>query len=510
MVSTQFSHFPGPLKQKNKLHKSGSHKSKRQLCKENKNETNSRKNSSCMFKSKLERANEKKRNIIENKKQIKQHLKEVGFGISPMPIALISLSSDFPIENIIDSYYSDEKYKVERDWCTTNCRDFYRVESLDKRQKFLFLVVTQDSAFYMHDVIQSSQAVWILSTDFSASNSDFTPVFDTFESVLLPPIYHLIKFQKNDQKSISTFLHQYCQQFGPFKPEKDKILEIKANVVVTPAKLIKCVPNFYLRSNYFARQPEKQRANIHVISEALNYDHHNGILEIGGTIRGGKLSANDSVAIPGFGNFKISQIASKSSIDVRSNAAPTILSVRSVEFDLPQNIDAMSECGIFIPLNFSDNNEGFDDILLREDHQLFEPPQFVPMEYDNTHESNADSEYETADSDCFSDVETPSIDNLSTNQKLAYFCSINDCTIYTSLCENPSNRKIIQLNNYVAIKNYAMQYACPAEVESGKSVKVSISDVPYHVFEYFSKIIGRLTIHKIYPYEDQVLDFSLQ
>ncbi|KII67180.1 hypothetical protein RF11_11235 [Thelohanellus kitauei] len=353
-------HNPGSLKQQNKKHKHGVHRSKHQLNKFGKQNT-TKVHHKIVVKSKKDRQNEKKTKILQNVRDSKDFLREVGFSQSHIPIAVIS-SSSFTCEHLVSAFQSDGNYEVRSDWINKNCRDYYLIESSRLKKKLLMMKMTQDSAYYFHDTIYASQAIWILMNE-SDSFAEMSALFQTFDS-----------FNTRDPKRVSTFMEKYSNSLGPFICDSDNIIQIHDSINIH--KLTKCIPSFYMRP-FSSTRPEKSRKNVNIISENIKYidSETGGMLIVEGMLRGGCLSANDNVVIPGFGNFPIYQI--QTSELENKNHDTKILSTRTKEFQLAE-IDE----GQYQTHDDTDHNMECEDILMRQDHQFFEPRELAPMDID--------------------------------------------------------------------------------------------------------------------------------
>ncbi|KII67179.1 Pre-rRNA-processing protein TSR1 [Thelohanellus kitauei] len=116
----------------------------------------------------------------------------------------------------------------------------------------------------------------------------------------------------------------------------------------------------------------------------------------------------------------------------------------------------------------------------------------------------SDSEVNDADEsegfDC-SDSEESECEKYDTSN---YFTSLQECLFYGQLCDNPNHRKIIQLQNYKAAFNRAIEYKEDDAVEAGQYVKIFIQNIPEFIYEYFWKFVGRLILYRLHPFEDQL------
>ncbi|KAF1742401.1 hypothetical protein MXB_4352, partial [Myxobolus squamalis] len=331
----------------------------------------------------------------------------------------------------------------------------------------------------------AAQAVWILSSDISACSADICSLFQTFGSVTLPPVYHLLKIQNNNTRQLNNFIKDYGRQFGPFAADKDNVVKLGPDI---------CTPHFYLQPNYFAKCDGKQKQTVTVISEKLEYSSENNVemLIVEGAIRGGSLSANDNVSIPGFGNFKLSK-----NYDVTN-----VLSIRSSEFSF--NFDCSNAEPEFDSEKFPENIEFptalFAANFTKNEFNFFEPIAVNTMDIDYSHTPNSSSQSESDnDSDSVSINESNNNGNPNSSEdKFTYLTSIDECGTYRNFCDNPLNRRIIKFQQFSGIRNRVIQHKYEDSVSAGRRVRISIPNL-----EYFSKIVGRLVLYRLYQFEDQ-------
>ncbi|EDO37178.1 predicted protein [Nematostella vectensis] len=298
-------HRSGPLKQQNKSHKHGKHRSKGTLDKQTKGrvcvKSLSRKGKQAMGKANrrhhAKQVREKKRGeILEQKRKIGKQ------GSPPHVIAILPLSSTCNVSSALQLLREcDEEASIfPADALTT-------LVSHQLKKRFMFLPLKHGDMYSILDAAKVADTILFL-VDASNPVDDHTE--NTISCILaqgLPATFHAIQGLEQcppkKRNDIKKAIHKLVEK--RFPKDKPHSLDTKQDALTT----LRLVSNQQQRSIRFRDQRPHLVAQGVVFEPDAN-DVSKGTLKVTGFVRGQTLSANRLVHLAGYGDFQISQIDS--------------------------------------------------------------------------------------------------------------------------------------------------------------------------------------------------------
>ncbi|ESO91202.1 hypothetical protein LOTGIDRAFT_105531 [Lottia gigantea] len=305
-VEGKHQHVPGPLKQKNKTHKSGNHRTKREIEKSNKGRVNikclSKKNS--LFMKRAERRNQSV--ILRKQKRDEAFEKKRQRGTSGTPptfVVIVSLHSDINSvaclellktcdEDIIIqsneqqiTHFTIPRFKKRASFFIPEYGNLTNLLDAVKVADSLLLLVSPQ-----HGIDQYGE--FSLSCLFGQGLPASLFLFQGFKK--LP-----IKKQSESRKIIQNSIEKRfpLEKFHALDSSQDALLIVRQ---VTDQKL---KPVYY------------REHRPHLIAEEISFELESsesefGVLKVTGYLRGRCLNVNGLVHLPGWGDFQMNQIDS--------------------------------------------------------------------------------------------------------------------------------------------------------------------------------------------------------
>ncbi|XP_075226411.1 tsr1 ribosome assembly factor isoform X2 [Lycorma delicatula] len=302
----QVTHRPGYLKQQNKLHKHGRHRSKGSVDNLNKGRVPVK---TCTKKNRQLLKKEERRNQVaqlRNKKRADYLQKRRGFHDAPHLVAVVALSQSIQYDKVFELLETADNEAILRH--TPENHTHISVPRF--RQRFTFVRVNRDELFNVLDVLKTVDTVlfvvsvlgiddWgdVLVTSILAQGLPTCAVALVGLELVLPKKKQESKSQI--QKAINHWLPE----------EKINVLEKDSDAL----NLLRRIGN------------QKQRNIVHrdrhsyLLGEAVSFlsneQSGKGVLKVTGYLRGQPLSVNSLVHIPGWGDFQMKQIDAPTDIN---------------------------------------------------------------------------------------------------------------------------------------------------------------------------------------------------
>lgn len=301
-TEAQPKHKPGPLKQKNKQHKHGRHRTKGQIENTNKGKVDvkalSRKSKTLDKRQKRHQAKQIRKNkrdeTMEKKRRVgTEHT-------PPRVIAVFPLSQlcscEEAVSNIIES--DDSILSITKEHSQT-------IISTRHRQRFTILTPNPRDLFEILDAGKASDSsLFVVPADGNIGEYNQKWMTYLIAQGLPSTIFAIqglkhvpIKKQSDTKKNITKQLEKWFPEvkLHPIDSQKDAglVLRLLANQ--------KQKPIFY-------REKRPYMLVDHVQMDSDNAENVKGTLKISGYIRGKQLSVNRLIHLPGLGDFQMKQI----------------------------------------------------------------------------------------------------------------------------------------------------------------------------------------------------------
>lgn len=300
MAVEQERHRPGLLKQTNKTHKHGKHKSKGSVETLRKGKVNVKTISKKLKKSSREDRRNQASQIRKNKRDEvlsnRRKLLE-----APFMVAVLPLSNSIVIGDVIEMIE-----KADAEAIVTHSSEGHLHVSLPRfKQRFSFVLVDTSNIFHVLDALKAADtALFVMSP---------TEGIDAVGHVLLSaisaqglPTSAVALFNLNDvpikkRNECKQDLEKAVQKYIP----EEKAMGLSNSMDVL--NIMRKIGNQKQRKIVFRdRRP-------HLLAEKLDFiykenDNTKGVLKVSGYLRGQNLSVNSLVHIPGWGDFQMTQI----------------------------------------------------------------------------------------------------------------------------------------------------------------------------------------------------------
>ncbi|XP_073988925.1 tsr1 ribosome assembly factor [Rhodnius prolixus] len=298
-LETIHEHRPGSLKQINKLHKHGRHRSKGTLERLNKGRAlmmkiPGRRNKDL---TKEERRNQTQQ--IRKKKRFEYLQKRRGFCETPFLVAIITLNEKINADDVLDSL----KVSDPEAQSVFTPQGYLHLKSPRLKQKFTFAISRGDNLFDKLDLLKVATSVLLItSVDGMDDNADI--ILSSAISQGLPTTTVVVSdLHTLPQKKWQETKNQIQKDLEHWLPSLDKVMTIEK----TGDGL-----NILRKLGF-----QKQRSvtlrdrRPHLLAEALSFtetEMGKGTLKVTGYLRGRNLNVNGLVHIPGWGDFQMLQI----------------------------------------------------------------------------------------------------------------------------------------------------------------------------------------------------------
>jgi len=302
MQSAQQTHKPGALKQQNKSHKSGKHRSKAEVYRENKGRVDAKvlgkkaKNDL----SKNDRKNRDQQLRKTKREEILNVKRSIGSPSgTPHVVTVIPLASDVDcaefMEHIVKSE-NDGKYSI-------SATGIYSFNSTKFKTQFNFVLPNASDWIAVLDAVKGADTCTFLFSSETGIDDFGRSLFDTIFHTKLPTSVFVAQNMTNQSKNSSV--RQNIQKFVDLKyPSDSKILNL-SNESDASKLLFKLSQNkikdlknnlrSYLLADKYEFTPDKLNEDI-------------GSLTVYGFLRGNKLNVNNLVHLPLLGTFNLQQI----------------------------------------------------------------------------------------------------------------------------------------------------------------------------------------------------------
>ncbi|XP_028402867.1 pre-rRNA-processing protein TSR1 homolog [Dendronephthya gigantea] len=303
--SDQHQHKPGPLKQQNKSHKHGRHKTKGMLdtiCKGRVSAKLAGKRGS-KVKGKIDRRNQAKQLRANKREEMLKDKRRIGkLDSPPQAVCVVPLSSSCDSNELFDNLSKSNEENVVT--ITEKCK---LLSCPHMKQWFSFYMPKFGDLYEILDAAKAADVVIFL----MEANTTPGPFGDKCLSCVvaqgIPSCFHIVQgidsIPKKKQTNIKKNFNKLVEQRFP----KEKI-----HSVDTPEEgnqLLRLIAHHHHKTVvYKGTRAHISAHNVQYQTSENNQDH--GTLKVSGYVKGRSLSANQLVHIPGFGNFQMTQIDS--------------------------------------------------------------------------------------------------------------------------------------------------------------------------------------------------------
>ncbi|KAK9499180.1 hypothetical protein O3M35_003679 [Rhynocoris fuscipes] len=300
-IDTVHEHRPGGLKQTNKLHKHGRHRSKGSLDRLNKGRA-------LVFKipgrrqkdlSKEERRNQAQQ--LRKHKRYEYLEKRRGFCEAPFLVGVICLNSKINADEIVDALKSSDP--EAQTWFTP--QGYLHLKSPRLKQKFTFAISRGDNLFDKLDLLKVATTV-LLVTSVEGLDDDTDVILSSAISQGFPTVTVMVSdLHTLPQKKWQDTKNQIQKDLEHWLPDLDKIMTIDKS-----GDGLNILRKLGVQKQKSVIQRDRRP---HILAEALSFNEtekDKGVLKVTGYLRGRHLSFNGLVHIPGWGDFQMLQIDS--------------------------------------------------------------------------------------------------------------------------------------------------------------------------------------------------------
>lgn len=298
-------HKPGPLKQQNKAHKHGRHRSKREIDKANKGRVGVKfvSNKVRQTTGKANRRHQAK--LIREKKReevLEQKRKTGKHGSPPHLIAIIPLSSSCNCEKAVQLFS-----ECDSDGTLYSKRNSVTLVSEQLKQRFSFLKLNYGDLYAVLDAVKVADSLLFLLSAAHPVDSFGEKCLSCIFAQGLPTSFHglqgLDELPVKKRNDVKRNIQKIVEKRFP----RDKIygLETPQDALVA----LRLISNQHQRIIHFREK------RPHIIAEEISYEPNSGVtdvprgtLKVSGFVRGRNMSVNRLVHLPGCGDFQLSQI----------------------------------------------------------------------------------------------------------------------------------------------------------------------------------------------------------
>ncbi|XP_055958411.1 pre-rRNA-processing protein TSR1 homolog [Patella vulgata] len=305
-VESQHQHVPGPLKQKNKNHKHGNHKSKRELAKASKGRVNlktlSKKNS--FFMKKTERKNQSA--VLRKQKREEAFEKKRQRGTSGTPptfVVIVSLHRDVNTDSCLECLKTcDDELIVKRN---EQGITHFTIPRFKKRASFFIPEYGNLNALL--DAVKVADTLLLLISPQDGIDDYGEYCLSCLFGQGLPAVTLAcpgfknlaVKKQSEARKSLQNTIEKR------FPSEKFHALDTPQDALM----IVRQLTDQKLRPVYY-RENRSHMVAENITFELESSESQFGVLKVTGYLRGRTLNVNGLVHLPGWGDFQMNQIDS--------------------------------------------------------------------------------------------------------------------------------------------------------------------------------------------------------
>jgi len=297
-------HRPGPLKQQNKTHKHGKHRSKSELEKATKGKVGAKTVSklSKKFAAKQERRNQASLDRKIKREEILNNKRGVGAtGCPPHLIAIVSLAEDVNIHEVLDVFENCDLEAV----VTTNKLGSKHLAIPRFKTRYNFITPNPGD---LHSILDAAKSADSILFAYSLENG-VDAYGDYVLSVLfghgIPSSLHAVSGLKNlptkKQSEAKKILQKHVEKRFPVSKISSLDTPQEALILLRQAREQR-------RVSPAIRKPRSYLVAEDVRFEDKEDDESNGTLLVTGYVRSNQFSVNGLVHLPGLGDFQVSQI----------------------------------------------------------------------------------------------------------------------------------------------------------------------------------------------------------
>ncbi|CAB0005855.1 unnamed protein product [Nesidiocoris tenuis] len=305
---------PGGLKQTNKPHKHGKHRSNRSLERINKGRAmvEKKRSKTTTALKREERRNQAKQERTKKRSEYLERRR--GITEAPFLVAVLPLSENIDVQKFLD-FLAEADPEAET---VTNSFGHAFIRSPRLKQRFVFVNAKGDNVFDKLDLLKVSTSL-ILLTSLSGIDDESSVTLGILKSQLLPPVTVVVTDLADlPPKKWTDGKLQIENELLKKIPNIDKIMTMDKNGDGL---------NILRKISQEKQKPVLWRDNRpHLLAESTHFietDVGVGRLRVTGYLRGAVLNVNSLVHIPGWGDFQMSKI--EIAPLPGEDAAPTLL-----------------------------------------------------------------------------------------------------------------------------------------------------------------------------------------
>lgn len=351
----QQTHRAGPLKQQNKSHKRGRHRTNRELAVAQKGKVDMKKLSK-KHKNDLGREERRhKMNQLRNKKrsetlQSKRSLG--GVGVPPLSVLVYSTDGNISLGNLLN--YFTEQQDIQIDRAGGRC---FTVIVPKFKLRYQFFTVPDDDLYALMDGVKSADMLLLvhsLSTDVDSlkNNLYINSIFNHF----LPTTFHVVSGLKDLPTKKKSEVKTVIQKAVANKFGSDKLQTVDSAQDAT--QLLHLLGNARRGSSTF-----KQNRS-YLFAQEIQADDDK--FSISGYVRSKPLDVNRLVHLPGFGDFQIKTIEVLADPFPLKKGPDVEMSENKIIFPDPSSQESLESENAYDPSEFDEMSSMTDEIMREE------------------------------------------------------------------------------------------------------------------------------------------------
>nr|XP_058941723.1 pre-rRNA-processing protein TSR1 homolog [Pocillopora verrucosa] len=298
-------HKSGPLKQQNKTHKHGRHRSKSEVDKTNKGRVGIKVISKKVRQAvgKTNRRHQAKQIRVKRREEVLEQKRKTGKqGSPPHLIAIVPLSSNCDVDQALKLLT-----ECDSDGSLCSTRNTTTLVSQQLKQRFSFLPLKYGDLFAVLDAAKVSDSLLFLLNATHPLDSFGDKCLSCIFAQGLPTSFLGVQGLEEVPSKKRNDVKKHIQKIVEKRFPRDKIHNLESSQDALVA--LRLISNQHQRVIHF------RDIRPHLLAESTTFEPNSevtdvprGTLKVCGFVRGKNLSVNRLVHLPGYGDFQMSQI----------------------------------------------------------------------------------------------------------------------------------------------------------------------------------------------------------
>ncbi|XP_046854364.1 pre-rRNA-processing protein TSR1 homolog [Xenia sp. Carnegie-2017] len=303
--SGESQHKPGPLKQQNKTHKHGRHKTKGMLNSINKGRVSVkmlRKNGSKMA-GKLDRRNHAKQLRANKREEVLREKRKIGkLDGPPQVVCLIPLSASCNVDKFLENLYQGNE---ENEIVTT--AKYKMLSCPQMKQWFSFCLLKYGELYEILDAAKAADVIVFLMEANHAPDQFGETCLSCVVAQGIPSCFHVVQGLRDVPPKKQNVVKKSFSKLVEHRFPKEKVYAV--DTTDEGSQLLRILAHHHHKTVVY-KDVRSHISAYDVVYEPSDTHQDVGTLKVSGYVRNRSLSANQLVHIPGFGNYQLTQIDS--------------------------------------------------------------------------------------------------------------------------------------------------------------------------------------------------------